>query len=51
MQLRGVDFDESLGALVIDHASYVVLNTDSDHTLLCDYSQDQVIEVHFSSLF
>jgi hypothetical protein len=29
----GVDFDENLGALVIDHASYVVLNTDSDHTL------------------
>lgn len=37
----GVDFDEDLGALVIDHTSYAVSKTDSDHTLIVS---DDVID-------
>ncbi|XP_057964207.1 dolichyl-diphosphooligosaccharide--protein glycosyltransferase 48 kDa subunit isoform X2 [Malania oleifera] len=41
----GVDFDEDPAAMVIDHTSYAVVNTDGDHTLIAsdDFIQSDVI--------
>lgn len=41
----GVDFDEDPAALVIDHSSYAVSNTEGDHTLIAsdEYIKSDVI--------
>ncbi|XP_044509830.1 dolichyl-diphosphooligosaccharide--protein glycosyltransferase 48 kDa subunit-like isoform X2 [Mangifera indica] len=41
----GVDFDEDATAMVIDHISYAVSNTDGDHTLIAsdDFIKSEVI--------
>ncbi|KAJ0011321.1 hypothetical protein Pint_34579 [Pistacia integerrima] len=41
----GVDFDEDATAMVIDHTSYAVSNTDGDHTLIAsdDFIKSDVI--------
>ncbi|KAL3621216.1 Dolichyl-diphosphooligosaccharide--protein glycosyltransferase 48 kDa subunit [Castilleja foliolosa] len=41
----GVDFDEDSAALVIDHTSYAVSETEGDHTLIAsdDFIQSEVI--------
>lgn len=41
----GVDFDEDAAAMVIDHTSYAVSNTDGDHTLIAsdDFIKSDVI--------
>lgn len=41
----GVDFDEDSSAMVIDHTSYSVSNTEGDHTLIAsdDFIQSDVI--------
>lgn len=41
----GVDFDEDPGALVIDHISYAVSDTDGDHTLIAsdEFIQSEVL--------
>ncbi|KAL5788534.1 hypothetical protein ACOSP7_005483 [Xanthoceras sorbifolium] len=41
----GVDFDEDAAAMVIDHTSYAVSNTDGDHTLIAsdDFINSDVI--------
>lgn len=41
----GVDFDEDPGAMVIDHISYAVSDTDGDHTLIAsdEFIQSEVL--------